>query len=120
MTEGTEKGPRDSEEAIALVEATLEASLDGIVVRDISDRVVRFNQRFLRMFGLHAGQVTGRSGDQVAALLRQGTRAISCSSPDDLIATIDGLIVERWSAPVTGHDGVAGYLDVYRDVTEWR
>src|ERR1700712_3456068 len=114
------EGVRKTEETIALLEATLEASLDGILVLDMSDRVVRFNQRFLHMFGLRARQVAGQHGDEVLALLRQGTQVISCNSPEDLFATVDGLIVERCSAPVTGQDGAIGHLDIYRDVTEWR
>src|SRR6058998_2758944 len=38
------------EETIALLEATLDATHDGILVVDPSRRVIRFNRRFVEMF----------------------------------------------------------------------
>jgi PAS domain S-box len=45
------------EETIALLEATLEATHDGIVVVDLNRRVILHNKQYLKMFGLTADDV---------------------------------------------------------------
>ena len=52
--------PRDTlapADAIALLEATLEASHDGILVLDLNRRIIHYNRRFLKMFGLTAEEL---------------------------------------------------------------
>ncbi|MQA31807.1 MAG: PAS domain S-box protein [Luteitalea sp.] len=110
---------RKTDRTIALLEATIEASLDGILVLDDANRVVRFNQRFLRMFGVAAEHVAGHSVDDVTARLTREIRPGASGGAADLFATVDGSIVERRSTPVAGVDGTVGRLEIYRDVTEW-
>jgi PAS domain S-box-containing protein len=45
------------EETIALLQATLEATHDGIVVVDLNRRVILHNKQYLKMFGLTADDV---------------------------------------------------------------
>ena len=40
------------EETIALLEATLEATHDGILVVDLDRHIIRYNRHYLKMFGL--------------------------------------------------------------------
>src|SRR5512138_2053298 len=45
------------EETIALLEATLEATHDGILVVDLDRTIVRFNRQYLKMFGFTAEEL---------------------------------------------------------------
>ncbi len=45
------------EETIALLEATLEATHDGIVVVDLDRHVILYNKQYLNMFGMTADDV---------------------------------------------------------------
>jgi PAS domain S-box-containing protein len=102
----------------ALVAASLEASLDGLLILDGSNRVVRFNQRFLRLFGLTATQVEGLSGDRIVGLLKPDDRPPSSGTFGPLFTAADGRVIEMRSAALDGADG-GGRLEIYRDVTEW-
>jgi PAS domain-containing protein len=58
-------------DTIALLEATLEASQDGILVADLNRQVVYCNGQYLRMFGLTRELVAGGVDAIVAAMLPQ-------------------------------------------------
>ena len=45
------------EETIALLEATLEATHDGILVVDLDRRIIRYNRQYLKMFGFTADEL---------------------------------------------------------------
>src|ERR1700682_5521253 len=51
------------EETIALLEATLEATHDGILVVDLDRRVILYNRQYLKMFGLTSDDVERGSVD---------------------------------------------------------
>jgi two-component system cell cycle sensor histidine kinase/response regulator CckA len=111
--------------------AALETSLDGILVLDGSNRVLRCNQRFLQLFALTAAQVARHSGDEVLALLKPHREPGFPGSPDDLFSTNEGLIVERCVVPTVSPAAVSstppevltaeapGRIEVYRDVSDW-
>ena len=52
------------EETVALLEATLDATHDGILVLDPHRRIIRFNRRFLEMFRVPP-EIAGDGGDRI-------------------------------------------------------
>jgi len=116
--------------SLATLHATLEASLDGVLVVDQHRQVVNFNHRFLEIFNLPCGNE--RTGDRVEPLA-PGDPGMAC--PDEVVHKItqlhepdaassdelalgDGRIVERYSAPVLLPSGTAfGRVSFFRDVT---
>jgi PAS domain S-box-containing protein len=119
------------EETTALLEATLDATHDGILVVDLNRIIVRCNAQFLRMFRLRADQVVGRSADETFALLadeiedfdallansRQVWRDPSTEAIQ-LIRFRDGRVYHRFLAPQTVDGRMVGRVASYRDLTE--
>ena len=118
------------EETIALLEATLDATHDGILVVDPSRRIVRFNRRFLEMFRVPA-EIAREGGDCIADFVRQQLEV-----PDEFIldrdelwkdpsiTTVgevhfkDGRLFERYVAPHRVGDRIVGRVISYRDIGE--
>jgi two-component system cell cycle sensor histidine kinase/response regulator CckA len=117
-------------ETIALLEATLEATHDGILVVDLSHRVVRFNRQFLKMFGVTVEQIAGRPvadvyrlvADQLASGQSQLCSTELCRDPSaevrDLIEFKDGRVYHGFIAPQRVKGRIVGRVASYRDVTE--
>jgi PAS domain S-box-containing protein len=118
------------EETIALLEATLEASQDGILVLDLQRHAVRWNSQYLKMFGLTADIVTRGVDAIVAAVLPQlenadyvaETSATIWSSPElevlDLIRFKDGRVYERFVAPQRIGSRIVGRVANFRDISQ--
>jgi len=115
----------------SLLLATLEATADGILVVDLSGKIVRFNERFKRLW---------RIPDDVLAT-RDDERALACvisqlkhpdaflakvrelyTHPDiesfDVIEFADGRVFERLSVPQRVDAKPVGRVWSFRDVTE--
>jgi PAS domain S-box-containing protein len=60
----------DIEKTVALLEATVESTRDAILVVDLNRRIVRYNQRYLTMFGLTRDHVDAGGMAAVDAALR--------------------------------------------------
>jgi PAS domain S-box-containing protein len=80
--------------------------------------VLRFNQRFLTLFGFTPEQVAGQSGDAVAALIAPSRTTSPQIPSEELFTAAGGLLVERSSTPLEAAGGGAR-LETYRDVTAW-
>jgi len=119
------------EETIALLEATLEATHDGIVVVDLDRRVIRHNRQYLKMFDLTAddlerGGVDGlietlspQLEDLEDVLLR--SHAIWSDPSSEAMDTLrfkDGRIYERYIAPHRVNGQIVGRVASFRDVGE--
>ena len=119
------------EETIALLEATLDATHDAILVVDLHGRVIRCNRRCLEMLGVGAGDLThgglelifdrlNRLRDQT--LTKLSTRELMSGDPAlehlDILHFKDGRILERYVAPhrVTGK--IVGRVASFRDIGE--
>ena len=118
-------------ETIALLEATLEASQDGILVVDLNRQVVHFNGQYLRMFGL-SRDVAARGADAiVAAMLPLVENAdaltehseVIWSQPElevmDVLRFKDGRVFERFVAPLRLDDAVVGRVASFRDISQF-
>lgn len=118
-------------ETLSLVEATIEATQDGILVVDLDNEVVRYNRRFLEMCGLTEDQVRDKN-------LADVVRAVSpqLQDPDEAFERIeairrepelastgtiffkDGRVFERVLKPQWVGGTVVGRVASFHDVTD--
>ena len=115
-----------------LLSTQLESSLDGILVVDPNHKIISFNSRFVRMFGIPLETVETGSADlarqaaldaledpehfsqQIAYLYEHPEQ----TSHDELRFK-DGRIFDRYSVPMSGPDGkYYGRVWYVRDITE--
>jgi diguanylate cyclase (GGDEF)-like protein/PAS domain S-box-containing protein len=115
----------------SLLLATLEATADGILVVDRLGKIVRFNDRFRRMWRIPEEILASRDDDRaieyVLSQLKEPQAFISkvqelYANPDDesfdVIEFTDGRIFERLSVPQRVDDRAVGRVWSFRDVTE--
>ena len=121
-------------EALAVLNATLESTADGIMVADTDGRIVNTNRRFLEMWRLPEGAekfiAPGALRDAILPQLVDpegfsariaGLYAEPTLEGHDIIHFLDGRIFERFSQPHRLGDKVIGRVWSYHDVTEsWR
>jgi two-component system cell cycle sensor histidine kinase/response regulator CckA len=120
--------PSTLAETIALLEATLDAAHDGILVTDLDGRVIRFNRRYLDMFRFTAEELErGGIGFVVSRLAQE------LDSPGDIVKQFDvgahpsierldvmrfrdGRIFERYLAPHQIGSRIVGRVATFRDI----
>ncbi|MBZ5503956.1 MAG: PAS domain S-box protein [Acidobacteriia bacterium] len=120
------------QEAISLLNATLDATADGILVVSTEDKVRSYNGRFLEMWGVD-GIATGQPDEgllaQVVPQLQNGAEFLVkvkdlYSRPEatsfDVLHLKDGRIFERYSQPQCIGERVVGRVWSFRDVTQAR
>jgi PAS domain S-box-containing protein len=134
ITDITERRERERNLAYqkALLEAQVEASIDGVLAVDDTREVLFYNDRFCALWGLSEADVEARSGDALLraladrlddpAAFRETVEHLH-GHPDAtsraLVRRTDGAWLDRFSAPIEGEDGTHfGRLWVFRDVTE--
>ncbi len=120
-------------EALALVNATLESTADGILVVDDNLRIVRHNERLAKMWDIDRALLA--NGDMVpiiatVKLLLKDPEAYHqkvlelYSRPDaesfDTLEFLDGRVFERYSLPHRVDGKVVGRVWSFRDVTAAR
>ena len=119
------------EETIALLEATLEATHDGIVVVDLNRRIILYNRQYLKMFGITANDVErgGVDGlietlspqleDLEAVLLK--SRTIWSDPSAEVLDTLrfkDGRIYQRYTAPHRVNSKIVGRFASFTEIGE--
>ena len=119
---------RTLEETVALLEATLEATQDGILVLDLDRRIILYNQRLLRMVGLRAEDVDASPEaalEKVIGALEdpEGFRARSrelWADPSwpaaDELRFRDGRLLMRYVSPHRVDGQIVGVVASFRDV----
>jgi PAS domain S-box-containing protein len=119
--------------SLSLLEATLESTADGILVAAGHGRMVRFNEKFAKMWKLPA-EILNSGDDDTAlnfviaqlkhpeAFLKkvQELYIFREASSFDVLEFRDGRIFERYSQPQRVGDLVTGRVWSFRDVTERR
>jgi two-component system, cell cycle sensor histidine kinase and response regulator CckA len=121
------------QQAISLLNATLDATADGILVVSTEGKISSCNGRFLDMWGLDCNASVGhRDEDLLARALPQLQNSAEFlakvrelySSPDatsfDVLHLKDGRIFERYSQPQRIGERVVGRVWSFRDVTQGR
>jgi len=118
-------------QTLSLLSATLEATADGIMVRDLSGNTIISNQRFAEIWSIPSQVLATRDDkqmrDYVRDQLKEPQRFLEITEehylqPErvsrELLSFRDGRVVERFSAPHVVDHQVVGRVNCYRDVTE--
>jgi PAS domain S-box-containing protein len=121
------------QQAISLLNATLDATADGILVVSTEGKISSCNRRFLEMWGIDCMSAVGhRDEDLLARALPQLQNSAEFlakvkelySSPEaisfDVLHLKDGRTFERYSQPQLIGDRVVGRVWSFRDVTQAR
>ncbi len=126
-------GKREKEQAVSLLQATLESTADGILVVDRSGKIVSYNRRFAEMWAIPdeilEARDDGRAIEYVCDQLADpesfvaGIEALY-GQPEkesyDYLQFKDGKIFERYSRPQRVDERCVGRVWSFRDVTEHR
>ena len=117
--------------ALSLLEAALESTADGLLVVDRDGHIVRFNERFARMWGIPAEILQSRDDqralDFVISQLDEPEQFLSkvrklYATPEadsfDTLRFRDGRVFERYSLPQKLEGKVVGRVWSFRDVTD--
>jgi two-component system, cell cycle sensor histidine kinase and response regulator CckA len=116
---------------LSLLNATLDSTADGIIVRDLEGRSVIANQRFAQMFGIPETVLPGaedhtlrgyvleklREPQLFANLVEKQGREperVTC----DILQFRDGRYFERVATPQIMEDRIVGRVVSYRDISE--
>jgi PAS domain S-box-containing protein len=123
----------EANRSLSLLRATLESTADGILVVDVSGKILSFNQKMSDMWGISADIFA--SGDDERAI---NAALAKLSHPEDFMAKVvelysnpdlasydvlelkDGRIFERYSQPQRIDDVAVGRVWSFRDVTARR
>jgi PAS domain S-box-containing protein len=122
---------KELEQSLSLVRATLEATVDGIIVSQNARNITAFNQKFVEMWGLPESAIAPRDLNQLLpSILEQikdpetflhHTKDLFCQ-PDaeghGIYELKDGRIFERYSLPQWMGDKIVGRVCSFRDITE--
>ncbi len=117
--------------ALSLLQATLDATADGIMVVDSGGQIVSFNQRLIEMWMVPESLLTAGNRRKVTDFVRgqltdpegyvarveRVYRDPEAESHDTLEFT-DGRVFERISRPQRVDGGIVGRVWCFRDVTE--
>lgn len=117
--------------SVSLTNASLDSTAEGILIVDLEGNVVRWNQKFIDLFGLP--QEFDASGSY-GSLLELATSKMTHpdefvakvmdlyehpeDSGQDLITLVDGRYFERYSQPLKIGDRTVGRYWSFRDVSE--
>ena len=127
--EALERRTRELAQALSLMQATFEATAEGILVTDDTGRVKAYNRKFLEIWSLSDASVAGRTHaelvERVAHLFERpdalGARIADVyRSPEVTLDTLtlrDGRYFERFSCPQQIDGLPVGRVWSYRDVT---
>src|SRR5262249_16639555 len=121
----------DLEQARSLLEATIEATADGILVVDVGGKVATYNQRFLSLWHIPEELAKQRDDEKLLTYVSDQTENPNdflCSTRElyrnperesfDIQHFKDGRVFERLSRPQRIGDKIAGRVWSFRDVTE--
>jgi diguanylate cyclase (GGDEF)-like protein/PAS domain S-box-containing protein len=116
---------------MSLLQATLEATGDGVLVADLSGRVTSCNRRFLELWGLEEADVIDADArDVVARLVEYLVHPVDLANAFDtmlrdprvqqigLLDLTDGRVFERSSRPQRLDGEIVGRVWCIRDVTD--
>jgi PAS domain S-box-containing protein len=118
--------------SLSLLEATFEATADGILVVDSQGRIQSYNRRFLEIWKVPAEPSLGGRAhldalrSRLGSLIADSERFINetaavYSSPEkesfNMLEFTDGRMIERYSKPQVFGGKISGRVWSYRDIT---
>ena len=119
------------ERSVSLLQAALDSTADGILVVDLSGRVVRTNRRFAEIWDIPEDMVAAGTDDRLLQYVMGKVEDPEAfldrietlyGEPDrtgyDVIRFRDGRVVERYSRPQRLGTEVVGRVWSFRDVTD--
>ncbi len=119
------------EKSYSLIKATLESTADGLLVVDLSGRIVQYNRRFLEMWGIPVEVISsGKDQDALAWVVDQMMNPADFldniktlySAPEathsDILEFRDGRYFERYSQPQMINGESVGRVWSFRDITQ--
>ncbi len=120
-----------SQRLLSLMEATLEATDNGIIVTDLAGNVTHFNPRYAEMWGISAADIPLMSRDDLINVLAEQVSnedrlmsrlAALMEKPDDVsrstIPLKDGRVFMRFSHPQRLHGEIVGRVFSFLDITD--
>jgi len=130
IKEALERKSVELTHSLSMLSATLESSADAILVTDENGRVLRWNRKFMEMWGIPSEAIDSRdrklqeiTGKQFAnpKAFRERIAEIYLDAPGetfDVLETIDGRIFERYSKIQSVEGRNMGRVWSFRDITE--
>jgi PAS domain S-box-containing protein len=122
---------QELEHSLSLLKATLDATADGVLVVDLSGKVVSFNRRFLEMWRIPESLAQSRDDNQLLSFvldqLKEPERFLKKvrdlygqpeSKSYDWLEFKDGRVFERYSAPHRIAGKTVGRVWSFRDVSD--
>jgi PAS domain S-box-containing protein len=119
------------ERSLSLVEGTINATADGLLVVDRKGRVTAYNRRLLELWGLTRADIDKRGFEELLSLVHgrlensaaclQRVRDLETQPQAESFDSLrfwDGRFYERYSRPQRIGDEIVGRVWSYRDVTE--
>jgi two-component system cell cycle sensor histidine kinase/response regulator CckA len=120
-----------TEETIAMLEASLESTRDAVLVVDLNRQIVRYNNRYLTIFGLTRELVDSGGVDAIIAALGNQlddlddvmarSREIWRDPSREMLDKLkfkDGRVFERFVAPHRIGSEIVGVVASFRDVSQ--
>jgi PAS domain S-box-containing protein len=117
--------------SLALLNATLDSTADSIVAIDQEDKVLCFNQKFLKLWGFSNEMLQRKRTGELITLCSIQTkdparfldqlakcRTASLAESLDVIEFKDGRMVECFAKPQRGNQQQAGIVLSFRDITK--
>lgn len=118
------------ERSVALLNATIDATADGILVVDASGRMVHFNRRFVDMWKIPAEIVESRDENRAIGFVLEQLKdpapfvkkvmtvyAQPGTVSHDVLELLDGRVIERDSRPQEVDGKTVGRVWSFRDIT---
>lgn len=123
---------RQREEYLSLLQATLEATADGILVINLARNAPVYNQKFLQMWSVPPNLLLPNRGEERLQFLAQQTHdpeqfiarvfELAFQYPEqtalDYVKLKDGRVFERYTQPQWNAGEIIGRVWSFRDVTE--
>ena len=126
-----ERAERDLRETLSLLNATFEATADGILVVDLAGHILSFNRKFAELWRIPDSILETKDASQTIAFVLEQLAdpqgflnkvrdlyARPDASSFDVLTFKDGRIFERLSQPQRIGDKSVGRVWSFRDVTE--
>jgi len=127
------RAKEDLQRNLSLLKSTFEATAEGIIVVDLNNTIVTYNQHFLDMAQVPEDVIASMSNDKVMRYimgqLANGdsyAEATKCmierpeAHVNDIVEFRDGRVLERYSHPHMLDGTVVGRVVSFRDVTQNR